>query len=51
MKLYQDHNNLWAKVATDQKAESLVAGVLSKLDNKANNKSISNKKYVEFSTK
>ena len=51
MKLYLDHNNLWVKVATDQKAESLVAGVLSKLDNKANNKSISNKKYAEFSTK
>ena len=51
MKLYLDHNNLWVKVATDQKAESLVAGVLSKLDNKTNNKSISNKKYAEFSTK
>ena len=49
-KLYPDHNNLWIKHATHQKAESLRAGFLSKLENTVNNNSISNTKYAEFST-
>ena len=49
-KLYPDHNNLWIKHATHQKAEFLRAGFLSKLENTVNNNSISNTKYAEFST-
>ena len=39
-KLYTDHNTLWVKHATHQKAESLRTASLSKLDNMVNNKSI-----------
>ena len=50
IKLYPDHNNLWVKHVTHQKAESLRAGFLSKLDNTVNSNSISNTKYAGFST-
>ena len=46
IKLYTDHNNLRVTHATYQKAESLRADFLSKLDNKVNNNSISNTKYA-----
>ena len=51
IKLYTDHNILWVKHATHQKAESLLDASLSKLDNTVNNNSISNTKYAEFSIK
>ena len=50
-KLYTDHNALWAKDATQQKAGSLRATSLSKLDNMVNNNSIFNTEYAEFFTK
>ena len=50
-KLYTDHNALWAKHATQQKAGSLRATSLSKLDNMVNNNSIFNTEYAEFFTK
>ena len=49
--LNQYHNTLWAKYATHQKAESLRAASISKVDNTVNNSSIFNTKYAEFSTK
>ena len=48
--LYSDHNTLQVKYASHQKAESLRGTSFSKLDNKVNNNSIFNTKYVEFST-
>ena len=50
IKLFTDHNTSWVKHATHQKAESLIAAFLSKLDNMVNN-SIFNTKYAEFFTK
>ena len=50
-KLYTDHNALWTKHATQQKAGSLRATSLSKLDNMVNNNSIFNTEYAEFFTK
>ena len=50
IKLFTDHNTSWVKHATHQKAESLIAALLSKLDNMVNN-SIFNTKYAEFFTK
>ena len=44
-------NALWVKHASHQKAESLRAPSLSKLDNMVNSNSIFNTKYAEFSTK
>ena len=42
IKFHTDHNALWVKHATHQKAESLRATSLSKLDNMVNNNSIFN---------
>ena len=50
-KLYEDHNTLKIKHAAHQKAESLRAASLSKLNNRVSNNSILNTKYVQFSTK
>ena len=50
IKLYTDHNTLWVKHATHQKAESLRAVSLLKLDKTVNNNSIFNTRYAEFST-
>ena len=50
-KLYTDHNSLWTKQTTHQKAGSLRVTSLSKLDNMINNDFIFNTKYAEFSTK
>ena len=49
--LYADHNTIWANYVTHQKAESLRADSLSKLDNMVNNNSISNTNYVDVSIK
>ena len=49
-KLYTDHNTLWVKHPTHEKAESLRATSLSNLNNIVNNNSIFNTKYAEFST-
>ena len=49
IKLYTGFNTLWVKHATHERAESLRASSLSKLDNTVNNGSISNTKYAEFS--
>ena len=49
--LYADHNTISANHVTHQKAESLRANSLSKLDNTVNNNSISNTNYVDFSMK
>ena len=49
--LYTDHKKLWVKHGTHQKAESLRAVSLSKLDNMVSNNSIFNEKCAEFSTK
>ena len=51
VKLYTDHNTLWVKHATHQKAESLRATSLSKLDNNVNNSSMFNTKYAQYFTK
>ena len=51
IKLYTDHNILWVKHVTHQKAESLLDPSLSKLDNAVKDYSISNTKYAEFSIK
>ena len=51
IKLYADHNTLWVKHATHQKAESLRGASLWKLDNAVNKNSIFNTKYAEFSVK
>ena len=51
IKLYKDHNTVWVKQATSQKAKSLRAVSLSILDNTFNSNSIFNTKYAEFSTK
>ena len=51
IKLYADHNTLWVKHATHQKAESLRGASLWKLDNAVNKNSIFNTKYAEFSAK
>ena len=51
IKLYKDNNTLWVKHATHQKAESLRAASLSKLDKMFNSNSIFNTKYTELSTK
>ena len=51
IKLYTDHNSLWTKHTTHQKAGPLRATSLSKLDNMVNNNSIFNTKYAKFSTK
>ena len=40
IKLYTDHNTLWVKHATHQKAESLRASSFSKLDNTVSSNSI-----------
>ena len=50
IELYPDHNNLGFKHATHQKADSLRAGFLSKVDKTVNNVSISNKTHAEFCT-
>ena len=50
IKLYPDHNSLWVSHATHQKAESLRASFLSKLHIMVNSSSISNTKFVDFST-
>ena len=42
---------LWVKYATHQKAESLRAASLSKLENTVSRKSTFNTKYAEFYTK
>ena len=51
IKLYADHNTLWVKHATHQKAESLRGASLWKLDNAVSKNSIFNTKYAEFSAK
>ena len=51
IKLYTDHDTLWVKHATYQKAESLRLAYPSSLDNMVNNSSKFNAKYAEFSTK
>ena len=51
IKLYTDHDTLWVKHATHQKAESLGAASLSKLDNMVKNNSIFNTEHAEFFTK
>ena len=50
-KLHKNHNSLWIIHATHQKANSLRAPSLSKLDNMLNNSSIFDKKYAEVLTK
>ena len=51
-KLYTDHNILWGKHTTHQKADSLRVTSLSKLENTVNNNnSIFNTKYAGFYTK
>ena len=50
IKLYTDHDTLWFKHATHQKAESLRPTSPSNLDNMVNNSSL-NTKYAEFSAK
>ena len=47
IKQYKDNNTLWVKHATYQKAESLRAASLSKLDNTIDKNSIFNTKYAE----
>ena len=49
--LYINHNDLWVKHATHQKAGSLRADSLSKLDSTVNSNSIFNTEYAKFSTK
>ena len=49
--IYYQAHTLWVKDTTYQKAESLRAASLSKLDNMVNKNSIFNTKYAEFSTK
>ena len=51
IKLYTDLNTLLFKHATHRKTESLRAAFPSKLDNTANNNSISNTQNAEFSIK
>ena len=51
IKLFTDHDSLWVRHATQQKAKSLRAAFLSKLDNSANNNFIFNTKYAEIFTK
>ena len=51
IKIYADHNNLWVKHTTHQKAESLRAGALSKWANMVNSNSIFNIKCAELPTK
>ena len=51
IKLYTYHNILLVNSATHEKAESLWANSLSKLDNTVNNKSIFNTRYAGFSAK
>ena len=51
IKLYTNHNTLWVKHATHQKAVSVRAASLSKLGNTVNNNSICNTKCFEFLTK
>ena len=51
IRLYTDFNNLWVKHATHQKDDTLRAASLSELDYMANNNSVSNTKYAEFSIK
>ena len=51
IKPYTDHNSLWTKRTTHQKAGSLRANFLSELDNMVNNNSVFNTKYAEFATK
>ena len=51
IKLYTDHNILWVKHTSHEKAESLRETSLSKLDNTVNSNSIFNTKYAGFSAK
>ena len=51
IKQYTNHNTLWVKHTTHQKAVSLRAASPSKLGNAVNNNSICNTKYFEFLTK
>ena len=51
IKPYTNHNTLWVKHATHQKAESLRTVFPSNLDNMVNNRSNFNAKYAEFCTK
>ena len=51
IKLNTDHDTLWFKHATHQKAESLSTTSHSSLDNMVNNSSNFNTNYVEFSKK
>ena len=51
IKPYTDHNILWVKHATHQKAKSLRNVSPSNLDNMVNNSSNFKAKYAEFSTK
>ena len=48
IKLYTDHNTLWVKHATHQKAEFLRSSSLTKLDNTVKSNSIPNTKYSWF---
>ena len=51
IKLFTDHHISCSRHATHQKAKSLGAAFLSKLDNSVNNNSIFNTKYAELFTK
>ena len=51
IKLYTDHDTLFVKHGTHQKAESLRAASVSNLDNMVNSSSTFNTKYSEFYTK
>ena len=51
IKLHTDHDTLWVKHATHQKAESLRTASPSNLDKMVSNSSNLNAKYAEFSTK
>ena len=51
IQLFTDHNTLWVKHARHQKADSLIAAFLLKLDNTVNNNSIFNTNLAEFFTK
>ena len=51
IKLYTDHDTLFVKHGTHQKAEPLKTASLSDLDNMVNSSSTFNTKYSEFYTK
>ena len=48
IKLYADHDTLWVKQITHQKAESLRAASLSKLDNTVNSNSIFHESMMNY---